>query len=58
MQAVQRSGRTRTQPILAAAQPIGRRGTSSIFSAEATCQVAPGRGYRILDTKPGPQRLA
>jgi len=23
------------------------------FSAEATCQVAPGRGYRILDIKPG-----
>jgi hypothetical protein len=22
-------------------------------SAEATCQVAPGRGYRILDMKPG-----
>jgi hypothetical protein len=23
------------------------------FSAEATCQVVPGRGYRILDIKPG-----
>jgi hypothetical protein len=23
------------------------------FSAQATCQVAPGRGYRILDIKPG-----
>jgi hypothetical protein len=23
------------------------------FSAEATCQVLPGRGYRILDMKPG-----
>ena len=23
------------------------------FSAEATCQVVPGRGYRILDMKPG-----
>ena len=23
------------------------------FSADATCQVAPGRGYRILDMKPG-----
>jgi hypothetical protein len=23
------------------------------FSAEAVCQVVPGRGYRILDMKPG-----
>jgi hypothetical protein len=23
------------------------------FSAEATCQLVPGRGYRILDMKPG-----
>ena len=23
------------------------------FSAQATCQVVPGRGYRILDMKPG-----
>jgi hypothetical protein len=23
------------------------------FSTEATCQVVPGRGYRILDMKPG-----
>jgi hypothetical protein len=23
------------------------------FSAEATCQVVPRRGYRILDMKPG-----
>jgi hypothetical protein len=23
------------------------------FSAEATCQVVPGRGYRILEMKPG-----
>ena len=23
------------------------------FSAQATCQVVPGRGYRILDLKPG-----
>jgi hypothetical protein len=23
------------------------------FSAQATCQMVPGRGYRILDIKPG-----
>jgi hypothetical protein len=42
---------TTTRP--AAAQPISRRSISSNFPAEATGQVVPGRGYRILDIKPG-----
>ena len=34
-----------------AGNPPARHFTT--FSAEATCQVVPGRGYRILDMKPG-----
>ena len=30
-----------------------RRGTSSIFSEEATCQFVTARSYRILDMEPG-----